>query len=368
MRKDAAMPGIDVDLDSDTLTRPTPAMRKAMAAAPVGDEQRGEDPSVNRLCAMVAELIGKEAAVFLPSCTMGNEIAFLVQCRPGDEVLADRTSHVWLYEAGAPAALAGVLVGPLDGRRGVFTPAQVEAAIREDSRWAPRTRLVSIEQTATNGGGKVWPLSAIQGVATTARRHGLALHIDGARLMNAVIASGVPASEYGALADTVALDLSKGLGCPVGSVLVGSADVIREAWRWKQRLGGAMRQAGILAAAGIYALDHHVERLAEDHANARLFAESIADLSGISVDPSGVETNIVIFDVTATGRDAADIYRRLLGQGVRIGVLDRTRLRAVTHLDVSRAHVLRAATVVRRVIGARRVRGQRLVTRGRRPA
>ena len=347
------MTAIHTDLFSDTQTRPTPAMRRAMAEAPVGDEQLGEDPSVNRLCALVAELLGKEAAVFLPSGTMCNEIAILVHCGRGDEIIADRTAHIINFEGGGPAALTGALVNPVDGAAGVFTAEQAERAIRTPpSRYSPRTRLVCVEQTSNLGGGTVWPLAEIRAVAAVARGHGLALHMDGARLMNAVVASGAAAREHAAPFDSVWLDLSKGLGCPVGAVLAGSAGFVEEAWRWKQRIGGALRQAGIVAAAGIHALEHHVERLAEDHANAHAFAERVAEIPGIAVEPERVQTNIVFFDVGATGLAAPEVARRLAERGVRIGAMDRRLMRAVTHLDVDAERVRGAAEALTAVVGA----------------
>jgi threonine aldolase len=335
-----------IDLYSDTQTRPTPAMRRAMAEAEVGDEQRGEDPTVNRLCAMAAELLGKEAAVFLPSGTMCNEIALLVHCRPGDEILADRRAHIIHFEGGGPAALAGAVLSPLDGARGVFAPEQVAAAVHPDSRYHPRTRVVAIEQTANLAGGTVWPLTAVEAVGDAARAAGLVVHMDGARLLNAVAASGVPAAAFAAPCDSTWIDLSKGLGCPVGAVLAGSAGFVAEAWRWKQRLGGAMRQAGIVAAAGVYALEHHVARLADDNANARRFAEIVAEAPGVALDLDGVQSNIVFFDVGPAGRGAAEVAAALEAEGVRIGALGPTRLRAVTHLDVSAEEVERAARLV----------------------
>jgi threonine aldolase len=343
------MSEIRINLYSDTQTLPTPPMRQVMAAAPVGDEQRGEDPTVNRLCRRVAEMTEKEAAVFLPSGTMCNEIALCVHCRPGDEIITDRTAHIFNLEGGGPAALSGASICPLEGNRGIFTAAQVQEAVRPRVRYMPRSRLVCIEQTANLGGGTVWPLDIIQAIADVARRHQLLLHMDGARLFNAVIASGVPVQTYTSLFDSVWFDLSKGLGCPVGGVLAGSAAFIEEAWRWKQRLGGAMRQAGILAAAGLYALDHHLERLREDHRNARLFAERIAEIPGIKVDLNAVETNIVFFDVAATGFSATEISERLQESGVLIGALGPSQLRTVTHLDISRADVETAAKALRQV-------------------
>lgn len=343
------MSPIRINLYSDTQTLPTPAMRKAMAEAPVGDEQRGEDPTVNRLCEVVAKLTGKEAAVFLPSGTMCNEIAICVHCRPGDEIITDRTAHILNLEGGAPAALSGASIWPLEGSHGVFTAEQVQQGIRPESRHTPRSRLVCVEQTANLGGGTVWPLETIQSVAKVARTHQLALHMDGARLFNAVIAAGIEAREYTAPFDSVWFDLSKGLGCPVGGVLTGSAAFIEEAWWWKQRLGGAMRQAGILAAAGLYALEHHIERLAEDHRNARRFAEYIAEIPGISVALETVETNIVFFDVTATGLSAVEISNKLKSYGVLIGATDKARLRAVTHLDISQTDIETAAHALREI-------------------
>lgn len=330
---------IRIDLLSDTQTRPTPAMRDAMARAPVGDEQRGEDPSTNQLCDMVAGLLDKEAAIFLPSGIMSNQIAILVHCRAGDEVLAEELSHVVGSEGAGAAALAGAMIRPLRGTRGIYTADQVGQAIRPAKRNAPRTRLAVLEQTSNRGGGTIWPLESIRAVAEKARQYGLALHMDGARLLNAVVASGVPANRYAECVDSVWLDLSKGLGGPVGSVLAGSTEFIEQAWIWKHRLGGAMRQSGILAAAGIYALEHHVERLAEDHENARRFAERIAQVPGIILDPYEVQTNLVFFDVRGTGFTAAELGERLLAQGVRIGQEGEYRMRAVTHLDVDRADI-----------------------------
>ncbi|MFP6728734.1 MAG: GntG family PLP-dependent aldolase [Alphaproteobacteria bacterium] len=341
-----------IDLYSDTQTRPSDAMRKAMAEAPVGDEQRGEDPTVNRLCIMVAELLGKEAAIFLPSGTMCNEIAILVHCNHGDEIIADQTAHIINAEGGGPAAFAGAMLRSLDGARGIYSADQVEAAVRDDGRYSPNSRLVVVEQTSNFGGGTIWPLATIEAVGEVARRHDLAYHMDGARLFNAVVGSGVTALDYAAPFDSLWVDLSKGLGCPVGAVLAGSKSFIDKAWRWKQRMGGAMRQAGIIAAAGVYALEHNVERLADDNANARRFADMIASLSGVAVDPETVETNIVFFDVAGIGMSAGEVGEKLATHGVRIGAMGETMLRAVTHLDVSREQVEEAAEAVKKVVEA----------------
>jgi threonine aldolase len=337
-----------VNLYSDTQTRPTEGMRRAIAEAEVGDEQRSLDPTVNALQERVAALLGHEAGLFLPSGTMCNEIALRLHVRPGgDEVVLDRTSHPIVAEAGGPAAVSGALVHPLDGDGGIFTAAQVEAAIRPDDRHMPRTRLVSVEQTTNLGGGRVWPLEAIVEVLAVARRHGLRAHLDGARLLNAVVASGVSAADFAGDFDTAWLDLTKGLGAPVGAVLVGSRALIDEAWRYKQMWGGAMRQAGIVAAAGLYALDHHVERLADDHANARVLAEGLAAIDGVEIDPGRVETNIVIFAVP----DAPELAAALRDAGVEVSTLGPRRVRMVTHLDVDRAGVERALDALRAALG-----------------
>jgi len=348
-KPEAIPPGL-INLDSDTQTKPTPGMREAIARAEVGDEQRGEDPTINTLCARVADLLGKEAAMFLPSGTMCNEIALLVHCRPGDEVIGASDCHILVAEGGAPAALASVLVTPLRSVRGLFTPADVEAAIRPPSRYAPRTRLLAAEQTANMGGGTVWPVAQLNEVADTAKRHGLATHLDGARLMNAVVASGVPAAEHAKGFDTAWIDFTKGLGAPVGAVLAGSLALIGEAWRWKQRLGGAFRQGGICAAGCLYALDHHVERLAEDHAHARLLAAWLAQLPGIAVETP--ETNLVFFDVSGTGMTAEAFCVALEAEGVRMGAMGRTRVRACTHLDVTERDMRTALGAVERVLAA----------------
>ncbi len=342
-----------INLYSDTQTQPTAAMRRAMAEASVGDEQSGSDPTVNRLCHRIAELLGKEAAVFLPSGTMCNEIALAVHCRPGDEVLTDHTAHIIHFEGGGPAALAGATVQPLMGQRGVFSAEQLAKAIRPVSRYAPRTKLVSVEQTANLGGGTVWPLETLQAIKTTARDHSLAVHMDGARLFNATVAARVEPAAFAACADSVWVDLTKGLGCPFGAVLAGSGEFIDQVWWWKQRLGGAMRQAGIMAAAGLYALDHHIERLADDHQNARRLAAGLVALPHLRMELDAVATNMVFFEVTGGPMDAHALSAALEGEGVLIGAMDKTRLRAVTHLDIREADVDAAAAAVAR-LGERR--------------
>jgi threonine aldolase len=335
-----------VNLFSDTQTRPNAAMRRAIAEAEVGDEQRFDDPTVNALQGRVAELLGKEAALFLPSGTMCNAIGFRLHIRPGgDEVILDRTGHPARYEAGGPAAISGAMVRPVDGQHGIFTADQMSAALRPaGDRYAPRSRLVSVEQTTNIGGGRIWPLETIEAVLDVAQEHGLRAHLDGARLMNAVVAAGIPADRYARRFDTAWIDFTKGLGAPVGAALAGSRELIEEAWRYKQMLGGAMRQAGIVAAAALYALDHHVDRLAEDHRHARLLAEGLADIPGVSIDPGEVETNIVIFTVA----DAAETVGSLWREGIELAPLDARRIRAVTHLDVDRQGIDRALAEIRR--------------------
>jgi threonine aldolase len=337
-----------VNLYSDTQTRPTPAMRRAMAEAEVGDEQKLDDPTVIALCERVADLLGHEAAVFLPSGTMCNAIGFRLHIRPGgDEVVLHRTSHPIIAEAGGPAAISGAVLNPVDGPRGMFDADTLRAHLRPaGDRYMPRSRLVSLEQTTNIAGGRVWPLEQMQSVVAAAREAGMRAHLDGARLMNAVVASGVPAREWASLFDTAWLDFTKGLGAPVGAVLAGSRELIDEAWRYKQMWGGSLRQAGIVAAGGLHALDHHVERLADDHANARALAEGLAALPGIELDPADVETNIVVFGF----RDAPRLCAALEREGVLMSVVGPDRVRAVTHLDVDSAHITTAIAAVERVI------------------
>lgn len=345
-------PPLRVDLVSDTVTQPTAKMREAIMQAEVGDEQRGEDPTTNQLCSRVAALLGKEAAVYLPSGVMCNQIAILVHCRPGDEILADTSAHIIGSEAGGSAALAGAMIRPLAGREGIFDVDDIADALRPNKRNAPRTKLVVVEQTVNRGGGTVWPLQRLVDIAALTRTLKLAVHMDGARLMNAVVASGVSAAEFSAPCDSVWVDFSKGLGCPGGAVLAGSAEFIEQAWIWKHRLGGAMRQSGMMAAAGIYALDHHVDRLSEDHANAQRFAELIADIPGIRLTAERVQTNLIFFDVQDTGMTGIEVAEKLRAKGCRIGVESTYCMRAVTHLGVSRTDVEDVAAALRELLGA----------------
>jgi threonine aldolase len=346
-RPPSGAPPVRINLYSDTQTRPTPAMKDAMMRAEVGDEQHGDDPTVNALCDRMAALMGKEAAVFMPSGTMCNVAATLTHCRPGDEIIAHETAHILTSEGGAHAALGGFQILPLRGPRGMYSPDELRAHIRGRSRHTPTQRLVEVEQTANIGGGAVWAKPVLDEVAGIAKEHGLVTHMDGARLMNACVAAGLGPAEMAAGYDSVWLDFTKGLGAPLGAVLCGSVEFIDEAWRWKQRLGGAMRQAGVCAAACLHALDHHVDRLAEDHANARALARGLAQMPGMAVEEP--DTNLVFFDPTGTGVPAADLAGRARMEGVQLSMLG-GRIRACTHLDVTTAMVEEALAVIRAAV------------------
>ena len=335
-RRDPKAPPVRINLLSDTQTRPTPGMREAMARAEVGDEQVGNDPSTNLLCDRVADLMGKEAAVFLPSGTMCNVTATLVYCRPGDEILAHGSAHLIAREGGAHAALGGFQITPLQGADGKFTPETFRAALHPRTRYQQPQTLVSAEQTANIGGGTIWKKADLDEVTAIAKANGLATHMDGARLLNATVATGISARDMTAGWDSAWIDFSKGLGAPIGAVLAGTRDFIDEVWRWKQRLGGSMRQAGICAAACTYALDHHVDRLAEDHANARALARGLSQIQGVEVQEP--ETNLVFFKPDGVGNTAGDMVAALNKRGVQIAVMD-GRIRACTHLDVTPAMI-----------------------------
>jgi threonine aldolase len=325
-----------INLFSDTQTRPGEGMRRAMYEAEVADEQRRLDPNVNALQERVAELLGKEVGLFLPSGTMCNAISFRVHVdKSGDEVVLHEHAHPIIAEAGGPAAISGAMMKPLVAAGGIFSAEQVEQAVRPVDRYMPRTRLVSVEQTTNMGGGRVWPQQTLREVVAVAKRHDLRTHMDGARLMNAVIASGVPATEHAEGFDTAWVDFTKGLGAGVGACMAASEDLIEQAWRYKQMWGGSMRQAGSIAAACLYALDNNVERLAEDHANARRLADGLAAMPGVEIDPATVETNIVIF----TPPDPRGLIGALAGE-VELSPADGgRRVRAVTHMDVSQADI-----------------------------
>lgn len=322
------------DFYSDTKTKPTLDMRRAVIDCIVGDEQKGEDPTTDELCARVAVLLGKEAAVFLPSGTMCNEIAINVHTNPGDEMICEQSCHLINFETGGPSALSGVMIRALQGENGIFEAEQAFEAIRPNSRYMPKTSLFCVEQTANLGGGAIWQLEKLQAVSCLAKEYEINTHMDGARLMNAVIKTGVSAARYAEGFDSVWIDFTKGLGAPVGAVLAGSQDFIAKAWRLKQQFGGAMRQSGVIASMCLYALDHHLERLADDHNLAQTLGDRIAQLDKVkSVLP--VESNIVIFDLVENAPTAADIVEQLRHEGILVGAFGVKRVRIVTHLDVN---------------------------------
>ena len=350
MRFNAAV----IDLRSDTATRPTEGMRAAIAAAAVGDEQRREDPTVTALQDRAAALLGHEAALFLPTATMANQIALKIHSRPGDMLVADRFAHVVIYEYGGAAAHAGLMIEALDGRDGRFTVEQLAAVTIPSTKSADqRATVLAVENTHNSSGGRCWPIDELEAVSGAARERGLATHLDGARLLNAAVATGVAASRIGGLFDTVTLCLSKGLGCPLGALLAGSSEAIERAWREKHLFGGAMRQAGIVAAAGVYALDHHVDRLADDHARARRLGEGW-HAAGLPVDLEQVQTNFVQLDVGALGLARDEALARLRDAGVGLSsTIHPTVLRAVTHLDLGEDDVDQAIELVPRALDLR---------------
>lgn len=337
-----------IDLRSDTVTKPTPGMMAAMMAAPVGDDVFGEDPTVNALELRVAKMFGLEAGLFVPSGTMANQIAVRVHCRPQDEILLETNSHICLWEAGGAAALSGVTLRTIDSRtgNGVLGDGDFADKIRPDDMHSVRTRLVCLEVTHNRGGGTITSPDAINDISRWARHHGLAMHLDGARIWNAIAATGVPAHTWGAMFDTVNVCFSKGLGTPVGSMLLGSKELIAQARRVRKLFGGAMRQIGFLAAACDYALDHHIDRLKDDHANAKIVADAVAEVPGFTLTPTEVETNLVWFTVDARHGDAKQVAERLKAKGVLVAPLGTRVVRAVTHLDVSRAQCEEAAAAI----------------------
>ncbi|MFP4624896.1 MAG: threonine aldolase family protein [Gemmatimonadota bacterium] len=340
-----------IDLRSDTVTRPTPGMREAIASAEVGDDQLGDDPTVRRLEERVAAMLGKERALFFPSGIMANQAAIVLQSRPGTEVVIEASGHVLDWEDGAAAAWSGVQLRPVPTPDGILTPELVEGVLRSEANpYQPDTSLVCVENTHNAAGGKVMPLATLEGIAAVAREHGLPVHMDGARLWHAAVAAGVELDDYAAPVDTVMVTLSKGLGCPVGSLLAGADAVIQRAWRVRRRMGGSMRQSGILAAAGLYALDHHLHRLDDDHRRARLVAELAAGIEGIR--PLMPETNIVMLDLLRDDLDAATIVTGLAERDVRLSMFSPKRLRAVTHLDVDDDGVRTAVEALADVVTA----------------
>jgi threonine aldolase len=341
------MKQLPIDLRSDTVTRPSPAMRAAMAAAEVGDDVFGEDPTVRRLEERVAEMLGKEAALYVPSGTMGNQIGVRVHCQAGDEFLCETNCHILFYEQGAYAQLFGIAAQPVDGDHGILSVEQLMGRIRPvNNDHCVRTRLVCLENTHNRGAGRVQPYDTVVEICGWAADNGLARHLDGARLFNAVVATGISAADWAGHFDTVSVCFSKGLGAPVGSALCGPADLIRQARRHRKALGGGMRQAGIIAAGALYALEHNIDRLADDHANARILADAIRATPGLKLDPDTIDTNIVIFEVDPELGTAAAFSARLRDQKVLMNANAPQRIRGVTHLDVSREQVQHAAKVL----------------------
>ncbi len=341
---------MEIDLRSDTLTRPTPGMRAAMAAAEVGDDVFDEDPTVNRLQAQLAALLGKEAALYVPSGTMSNQICVRAHTQPGDELLCESNCHIYNFEQGGPAALSGVTCRVVEGDYGILDVSQLEDKIRPDNEHLVRTRLVCLENTHNRGGGKIYPLEKIQAISAWAHSHGLAMHLDGARLWNAIVATGIPAAEWAANFDSVSVCFSKGLGAPIGSALAGPRAFVACARRVRKLFGGGMRQAGVVAAAALYALENHIERLAEDHRNAQVLAQAVADTPGLRLSPPEVETNLVWFKVDPDLGTAKDVAAALKQRGVRVHPAGPQMLRACTHLDVSAAQVERAAEIIRQAV------------------
>ena len=338
-----------IDLRSDTVTRPGREMRAAMAAADVGDDVFDEDPTIHKLQDRVAALLGTEAALFIPTGTMANQICLRAHTQPGDELICETTAHVYVWEAGAPAALSGVTTRTVDGEYGVLDVDQLAGLIRPSSEHYVRTRMVSLENTHNRGGGRVFPLEKIRRISTWARANGLSMHLDGARIWNAHVATGVPLPDWCRPFDSVSVCFSKGLGAPVGSCVAGTKEFIARAWRVRKLYGGAWRQAGVLAAAALYALENNLNRLADDHRHAQVIAEAVRDTPGLRLDPPDVETNLVWFEVEPDLAPAPAVAQRLREKGVLVHVAGPTTLRACTHLDVSAAQTEFAAESIRAV-------------------
>ncbi len=341
-----------IDLRSDTVTKPTPEMRKAMYEAEVGDDVFSEDPTINKLQERVAGILGKEAALYVPSGTMSNQIAIKILTREGDEVYCDQGAHIFNYEAGAPSFVSRVQIRPIQGVRGVFTTAQVEELLQPDNAHFPRSALISIENTANRGGGTVWPLAEIHRLRELANEKGLRVHLDGARLWNAVAASGTPEKDWAQYADTVSVCFSKGLGAPVGSALVSSKELIAEAHRIRKKLGGGMRQAGIIAAGALYALEHNRERLIEDHRRAKTLAQGLAEIQGFAIDLEHVDTNIVIVDMTERALESGQFAKRVAEQGLLVTLAGPHKVRFVTHLQTTDEDIEKALEIVRTLYAA----------------
>ncbi len=335
-----------IDLRSDTLTRPTAEMRRAMANADVHDDVIDTDPTVARLQKTIAEMLGKEAAMFMPSGTMTNQVAIKYHCRPGDEILCESGCHIYNYEQGGYAQLSGVIAHTIQGTDGVMTREQMEQQIKPDNEHAVRTRLVALENTHNKGGGVILPLEGIEQICGWAKEHGLKTHLDGARLFNAVVATGIPADNWCRQFDTISVCFSKGLGAPVGSALVGPCEMLPIIRRHRKLFGGGMRQSGIIAAGALYALEHHIDRLADDHAAAQVLADAIQQAPGLQLEPDHVDTNIVIFRVDSRLADAPTFCKRLYDHGVWTYPFSHCHVRAVTHSDVTIEACLEAGRVI----------------------
>lgn len=340
-----------IDLRSDTVTHPCPDMLEAMLNAEVGDDVFGEDPTVNQLQEKVAELFGKEAALFVPSGTMGNEICLKVHTKPGDEVICETGSHILNFESGAAAFLSSIQLNPVQGDLGILPIEKVKQAIRPPYYYMPNTSLISVENTHNSAGGTVYPIENLKGLYAFAKGNALNLHMDGARIWNAAIASGAKLSEYALFCDSISVCFSKGLGAPIGSAIAGSKEFITEAHRYRKIFGGGMRQIGILAAAVLYALENNFERLEEDHKNAKRLAQALSELGKIEIDLSSVQTNIVIFDIHKSQKDPQQILAELKENNVLLVPFGPTKLRAVTHLDLTSGDVEKAIQVFQRILG-----------------
>jgi len=341
-----------IDLRSDTVTRPAPEMRRVMSKAEVGDDVFGDDPTVNQLQKMIATLTGKEAALFVPSGTMGNQVCIKAHTQPGNEIILERNAHIYNYESGAPSLLSGVQIMPVSWRHGWYTVDQVREVIRPGNIHHPQTRLICMENTHNRSGGTIFPFEEMKKISEFARENHIKLHLDGARLWNASIATGIAIDRYSALVDSVSLCFSKGLGAPVGSIIAGSEEFIDRARYYRKVFGGGMRQSGILAAAARYAVEHHFQRLAEDHRRARVLGEFIATLPGVAFDLDTLQTNIVIFNVRQTGQSGQQVIDRLEEEGIRMITFAGTKIRAVTHLHITDQDIQKTISALNKILGS----------------
>jgi len=342
-----------IDLRSDTVTKPSPGMREAIFRAEVGDDVFGDDPTVIKLENIVADLLGKPKALFVPSGTMANQLCLRSQTEPGDEVILEKNSHIFNYEVGSASALSGLQLHPVQGTKGVITKEQIEEEIRPDDIHIPKTALICLENTHNRAGGTIFPLEEIEKIYELAKRNNIKMHLDGARLWNAVIATVIPLHKWARCFDSVSVCLSKGLGAPIGSVIAGGEDFIKKARRNRKMYGGGMRQVGIIAAAGIYAIENNFNRIAEDHRNARLLAERLSQIEGIQIETESVQTNIVVINIEKSKKDVSQVIEQLKSKGVLVVSFGKNKMRAVAHLDVSRNDILEAVEKFREVFGER---------------